>query len=297
MFQEYNNEIKSKTLFSFNSHNNNNNSMKNIESNSIREYIYPICIYKNNDIESEEIRKIKTRMISMSKSQKYIECTKINNAKRYLSRMMLKVNKPNNKLNNNKNNLTIKKINRSKSNPSFPYSKQENEFKRRKYLSEIEKRGNFFNKQYIAALQRHTLNSLSLPVHLKKNYNEISKKNIIYNNINQQNLIEEVNNNDFNKVRIFLNNRIRPINMKNGEDLDDYFNLDKIKFLPKNEKKEFKFHVFHDINGLEKDISKPSKRELKMTKTRIRDLKVMNSINKIKDPEIIQKYRNLLYNN
>ena len=165
--------------------------------------------------------------------------------------MMLKANKANNKLINNK---IKRKINRSNSNPSFPYSKQENDFKRRKYLSEIEKRGNFYNKKNIATLQRHTLNSLSLPVHLKKNYNEISKKNIIYNNINQQNLIEEVNKNDLNKVKIFLNNRIRPINMKNGDDLDDYFNLNKISFFPNNEKKEFKFHVFHDINGLEKDI-------------------------------------------
>ena len=289
LYKEYNDDIKSKTLYSFNL-SNNNNSMKNLECNSIREYIYPICIYKNNNIESEEMRKIKNRMISMKNSQKYIECNKINNIKRYISRMTLKVNKVNN---SNK----IKKINRSNSNPFFPYSKQENEFKRIKYLSEIEKRGNFFNKKNIATLQRHTLNSLSLPVHLKKNYNEISKKNIIYNNINQQNLIEEVNNNDLNKVKIFLNNRIRAINMKNGDDLDDYFNLDKIGFLPKNEKKEFKFHVFHDINGLEKDITKPSKRELKMTKMKIRDLKVMHSINKIRDPEIIEKYRNLLYNN
>ena len=268
--------------------------MKCIECKSINEYIYPICIFKNNDIESEEMRKIKSRMISMKNVKKYIECNKVKNTKRYLSRMMLKANKANNKLINNK---IKRKINRSNSNPSFPYSKQENDFKRRKYLSEIEKRGNFYNKKNIATLQRHTLNSLSLPVHLKKNYNEISKKNIIYNNINQQNLIEEVNKNDLNKVKIFLNNRIRPINMKNGDDLDDYFNLKKISFLPYNEKKEFKFHVFHDINGLEKDISKPSKRELKMTKTRIRDLKVMHSINKIRDPEIIQKYRNLLYNN
>lgn len=290
LYKEYNDDIKSKTLFSFNLPNN-NNSMKNLECESISEYIYPICVFKNNNIESEEMRKIKSRMISMKNSQKYIECNKVNNTKRYLSRMMLKVNKVKN------NNKIKRKINRSNSNPSFPYSKQENYLKRKKYLSEIEKRGNFFNKKYIATLQRHTLNSLSLPVHLKKNNNEISKKNIIYNNINQQNLIEEVNNNSLNKVRIFLNNRIRLVNMKNGDDLDDYFNLDKIGFLPKNEKKEFKFHVFHDINGLEKDISKPTKRELKMTKTRIRDLKVMHSINKIRDPEIIQKYRNLLYNN
>ena len=292
-YKENNDDIKSKTLFSFNI-SNNNNSMKCIECKSINEYIYPICVFKNNDIESEEMRKIKSRMISMKNIKKNIECNKVNNTKRYLSRMMLKANKVNNRLINYK---IKRKINRSNSNPSFPYSKQENDFKRRKYLSEIEKRGNFYNKKNIATLQRHTLNSLSLPVHLKKNYNEISKKNIIYNNINHQNLIEEVNKKDLNKVKIFLNNRIRLINMKNGDDLDDYFNLNKISFLQNNEKKEFKFHVFHDINGLEKDITKPSKRELKMTKTRIRDLKVMHSINKIRDPEIIQKYRNLLYNN
>ena len=295
MLKEYNNGIKSKTLFYFNFPNN-NNSMKNIENQSIREYIYPICVFKNNDIESEEIKKIKTRMISMNKTQKHIECSKINNIKRYSSRMILKVNKSNNILIKDKNNLK-RKIIRSNSNPSFPYSKLENDFKRKKYLSEIEKRGNFFNKKNIATIQRHTLNSLSLPVHLKKKYNEINKKNIIYNNINQQNLIEEVKKIDLSKVKIFLNNRIRLVNMKNGDDLDDYFNLDKIGFLPKNDKKEFKFHIFHDINGLEKDITKSSKRELKMTKTRIRDLKVMNAINKIRDPEIIQKYKNVLYNN
>ena len=75
------------------------------------------------------------------------------------------------------------------------------------------------------------------------------------------------------EVRQFLNNRIIIVNSKNNF-RDDFFNIDK--------------------KQIEKDYNKPLERELRMTKNKLRDLKVMESINKIRDPDIIKKYKTLL---
>ena len=57
----------------------------------------------------------------------------------------------------------------------------------------------------------------------------------------------------------------------------------------------FKFHVFHDRYGYKKQLDKRERRELKMTKDKIRDLKIMAKINKIQDPELIETYKRSLY--
>ena len=298
---------KSKNLLNFNSTLNNNIYNEKIWNKTIMEYLYPICIFKNNKKESEEIKKMKYRII-ISKKEKEFRDKLINNnrnnnnIKKSLStKILLPSNNINNNINNN-NNLIVKKNNyitekkfiRSKSTPMYPYCKEENIYNKKKYLSQIEKRGNFYNKKYITFLQRRALNHICLSIPLKKN-NEINKNN---NNNNISNPNPPISNR-LPELKKFLNNRIIAINKNKGE-IDDYFNINKKdninKFNNNDNYKEFKFHIFHDKNGFERELSKPYERNLKMTKEKIRDLKIMASINKIKDPEIIQKYRNILHN-
>ena len=57
----------------------------------------------------------------------------------------------------------------------------------------------------------------------------------------------------------------------------------------------FQFHVFRDQYGFKKQLDKKETPELKMTKERVRDLKVMAKINMIKDQEIIDIYKRAVY--
>ena len=272
---------------------------ENKSHNAIMEYSYPLCIFKTIKKESEEMRKIHYRLI-YSKKEKLLKekpmCFKKitnNNLKRNLSTKTLNTNKV--KKSTIKNN---KKLIRSKSNPIYPYCKQDNNSHKRDYLSQIEKRGNYYNKKIIASLQRQALNKISLSL-FKKNNNEINKNNFnfILNNINNKNIIEESEKNTLPEVRHFLNNRIKIVNEK-ITGIDDYFNIEKKQNLPKITKKGIKYNTIHNKkNNIKKEINKPYERELKMTNTKIRDLKVMACINKIRDPDIIKKYKTLIYNN
>ena len=292
--------MKSKTLISFRraENINNENEGNNVINNKIIKYSYPICIFKNKKKESEEIRKIQNRIIYSKFENKYkkdsLNFKKINNnIKRNFSTNKLTNKDINKSPINNINYLNQnKKLFRSNSNPIYPFCKQENLWHKYGHLSQIEKRGNYYNKLLIASLQRHSLNNFSLPEYHKT---KVKNKNInfVLNNTNHKSILEEYDNtNKLSEFRQFLNNRIITVNEKKNN-IDDYFNINKKQ--PKYEKKELKFHKFHDINGFEKEMTKSIVRTLKMTKTRLRDLKVMASVNKIRDPEIIQKYRNLLY--
>ena len=57
----------------------------------------------------------------------------------------------------------------------------------------------------------------------------------------------------------------------------------------------FKFHVFHDLYEFIKEMDKRDNRVLKMTKDKIRDLKIMAKINKIKEPELNETFKKALY--
>ena len=294
--------MKSKTFISFRK---SEKIYKNIEGNNfpnpeIIKYSYPICVFKNKKKESEEMRKIQNR-IFCSKFEKKNKKNSLNfknnnnnNIKDNFSENKLLFNGNRNKetFKNIKDLIRNKKLLRSNSGPIYPYCKQENLLHKFEHLSQIEKRGNYYNKLLIASLQRHSLNNFSLPDYYKKSKINNNNLNFILNNTNQQSILEEYNNNKLSEVRQFLNNRIISVNEKKDNICDD-FNIN--KKLPRFQKKDFKFHIFHDINGIKKEMTISPIRTLKMTKTKIRDLKVMSSINKIRDPEIIQKYRNLIY--
>lgn len=266
-------------------------------NNTIIEYSYPICIFRNINKETDELRKIKYRIICSKREKEKLQKEKPTNKKtikRHLSSNLLILNSKN-KTKDKKtplksNNLQElkKKLVRTNSNPLYPFCKQEIDFHKTGHLSQIEKRSNYFNKLLIASMQRNALYKSSLKQMEKPDVQNI---NFILNNINQQSIIEE--HKKAEEIRQFINNRIFAINEKR-HNIDEYFKIKKRQILPKINKEDFKFHVYHDKNGHEKELTKSPVRTLKMTKAKVRDLKVMSCINKIRDPEIIRKYKAII---
>lgn len=267
---------------------------KKYNNNTIIKYSYPLCILKNNKKESEEIRKIQQRMVCSKKEEQkekdikekllYFKLVyKNNNLKRNSSTKFLDI-KDKQKLTfqNTIINLNNKKLIRSRSNPIFNNIQQENYFRKKDFLSQIEKRGNYYNKKIIASLQRQALNKISLPIFKNNDVDYFLPK------INKCNTIEESAKNKLPEVRQFLNNRITIVNeKKNGDFWNNNENFKKIK---KRKKKYTEF----DKKQINKDYNKPLEKVIKMTKNKLRDLKVMASINKIRDPDIINKYKALI---
>lgn len=268
-----------------------NSKEEDILNNPIIEYSYPICIFKNIKKEKEEIRKIQYKIIC-SKKEKELKEKKLFNLKRNLSSKIISFNNKNKLRNINYNiNDNKKKLIRANSNPTYPYSKQEDYIFKKNCLSQIEKRGNYYNKKKISYLQRRALNIFSLSSYPRM---DLNNSNLILDNRNHQSKLIETENKFDSEIRQFSNNRIIAINEKKSN-IDEYFNINNKQILPKINREEFKFHVFHDKNGLKKELTKPPTRILKMTKAKIRDLKVMASINKIRDPDIIRKYKSLIH--
>ena len=59
----------------------------------------------------------------------------------------------------------------------------------------------------------------------------------------------------------------------------------------------FQFHVFHDQHGYVKEMDKKKNRGLKMTRDKIRDLRIMSKINKLKDPSLTNSFNRAIRNN
>ena len=60
-------------------------------------------------------------------------------------------------------------------------------------------------------------------------------------------------------------------------------------------KDKFKFKLFKDDNGEIRDLSKPSNNKIKMTSDRIRDMKLMEKLNKIKEKEFLESLKLILH--
>ena len=58
---------------------------------------------------------------------------------------------------------------------------------------------------------------------------------------------------------------------------------------------KFKFQLSKDDNGEIKDLSKPSHNKIKMTTDRIRDMKLMEKLNKIKEKEFVERLKLILH--
>ena len=289
-----------------------NNNFRN--SNSLKKsfYSYPIALYIKPDIYEEYKEKLllskkqKTKKPLINKNYHHI------NFKSHSKSMLFNLDNKstdNKKIDDlfktqthykdktrNKNNNKDKEM-KSLYKTFYNRDKEEqnnNNIFQQKYLSEVEKRGFNYNKIIqLNSLQRSALNNFS------KNYysDYVYDNNIYYMNNSPISYVLEVKTRKyFPQMKAFLVNKFRNIK-KLKSDLKErkYINHERSQNVIniKNDP-NFKFHIFHDRKGKVKELDKPCERVLKMTKSKVRDLKIMQKINKINDPEIIEMYKSFL---
>ena len=205
-----------------------------------------------------------------------------------------KIIKPKNKLFLNTNYKRVKseifyKKNNNLSNSNFFYN---NNIYNKKYFTEIEKRGFNYNKLKKTILRKKILDNYNMPYKNRIKDHSFNNNELYY-------LIEEKKRKPCPQIKKFLIKRFSKIKFNNhylNERISYFNNMNKgvinIKSNP-----NFKFHLYHDQNGDVKELDKPYIRTLKMTKEKLRDIKLMIDIRKIKDPEIIKMYEAVLHKN
>jgi hypothetical protein len=98
---------------------------------------------------------------------------------------------------------------------------------------------------------------------------------------------------DYLKYLIKKRNKERERNIfKESEEEDSNVKLPKMINIKKD---KFKFKLFKDDNGEIRDLSKPSNNKIKMTSDRIRDMKLMEKLNKIKEKEFLESLKLILH--
>jgi len=286
--------MRSKSLISF------QQGFNTFYNSDIPEYIYPICVFKNpKKKEIEEMKNIQNRMLISSKRNKEV--------RRYPTRPVQKI--PKNKdsqeqtslqfiVSNEQENTTqpklgdmnpiLKQLIRSKSQPIYPYCNQEIFFHKKNYLFEIEKRGHYYNKMLISSLQRQFMNN----TFLKKK--EQKKINFFLNNSEEFNWLKFEKN--FSDYKNFNYNRIVAINTRR-KNFNNIFRAKKVSFP----------HIIKDnINIQKRKVPKRKRQNMQISNSPkiisksfkikdIKDIRILASIKKINDQEILQKYKNMIY--
>ena len=132
----------------------------------------------------------------------------------------------------------------------------------------------------------------------KNNENNDTKDTNLYTKI--ENIIDKENMyNKIPKLKDYLKYIIKK--SKNKERKRSFSNEneeDTEKKLPQiiNIKKDkFKFQLSKDDNGEIKDLSKPSQNKIKMTTDRIRDMKLMEKLNKLKEKDLVEDLKSILH--
>ena len=180
-----------------------------------------------------------------------------------------------------------------------PYSKEALSNYRTSYLQEMEKRGNMYNKIKIAQLQRIALKNFSS---MCINGNHYINGSIPTGKSNESYVLETKKRKRLPGIKEYICSKLK--SMKNEEYNTPEYYRERSKKYEKNKLPEiiniknsgrFQFHVFRDQYGYKKQLDKKTTPELKMTKEKVRDLKVMAKINMIKDPEIIDIYKRAVY--
>ena len=219
--------------------------------------------------------------------------------------------KKNKKLNDNNNNKQKKfkthfifnknQIMKKSNSDIFvkPYSKEALSNYRTSYLHEMEKRGNMYNKIKIAQLQRIALKNFSA---MCINGNHYINGSIPTGKSNESYILETKKRKRLPGIKEYICSKLK--SMKNEEYNTPEYYRERSKKYERNKLPEiiniknsgrFQFHVFRDQYGFKKQLDKKATPELKMTKEKVRDLKVMAKINMIKDPEIIDIYKRAVY--
>jgi hypothetical protein len=190
-------------------------------------------------------------------------------------------------------------IKKSKSEVFNPYSRAALFQYRTSYLQEMEKRGNMYNKIKLAQLQRIALQNFSL---MDSSGNRQVTASIPTGKFDESYILETKKRKRLPGIKEYICSRLK--SMKAEEVNTPEYYRERSKKYEKNKLPEiiniknsgrFQFHVFHDQYGFKKELDKKEISELKMTKDKIRDLKIMAKINKINDPEIIDIYKRAVY--
>lgn len=179
-----------------------------------------------------------------------------------------------------------------------PYSQTSTKFFKNQQIREIVKRSYFFDKIIDSKIKRFALNNFSSFENEKIDSNESKDFFEPYNKI--EDLYEKKRlESKIPKLRDYLKYIIKKSKIREKE--RNYFKEseeDSERKLPKiiNIKKDkFKFKLFKDDNGEIKDLSKPSNNKIKMTMDRIRDMKLMEKLNKIKEKEFLESLKLILH--
>ena len=181
-----------------------------------------------------------------------------------------------------------------------PYSQKSINHYKELCLIEMEKRGYQYNKRRMASLQRIALHNFSL---MNMNGNHYVNGSIPSGKSDESYILETKQRKKLPGIREYICYRLK--RMKENETNTPEYYLEKFRKNEKNRLPEiidikhsgrFRFHVFHDQYGFRKELDKRENRELKMTKEKIRDLKIMAQINKTNDPYLTDIYRRALYN-
>ena len=311
-----------------------NNNSKNLNysktiNNSSILYPFPICLHNVKDpIDDYKLRIIKAKNKGSDTFLK--NYLKFDFAKNDINN--IKLNFKENFLENRKNSLFITEnkknyisprsikdstdiIPRAKAIDSFtqkrsliksnsdifnPYSQNSINNYKRLYLNEMEKRGNQYNKRRLASLQRIALHNFST---MNLNDGHYINGSIPSGKNDESYILETKKRKKLPGIREYILYRLK--NKKENEVNTPEFYLEKHKKLEKNKLPEmidiknsglFKFHDFHDQYGFKKELDKRENRGLKMTKERIRDLRIIAKINRLNDPYLSDIYKRALYN-
>ena len=252
-----------------------NNSKMNSLENSKNNNLF-ITANKNLDVKGENVQKKKNKKLNDNSNNKQ---------KRFKTHFIF-----------NKNQIM------KKSNSDIfvkPYSKEALSNYRTSYLHEMEKRGNMYNKIKIAQLQRIALKNFSA---MCINGNHYINGSIPTGKSNESYILETKKRKRLPGIKEYICSKLK--SMKNEEYNTPEYYRERSKKYERNKLPEiiniknsgrFQFHVFRDQYGFKKQLDKKETPELKMTKEKVRDLKVMAKINMIKDPEIIDIYKRAVY--
>ena len=178
-----------------------------------------------------------------------------------------------------------------------PYSQSSIKFFKNNQIRGIVKRSYFFDKIIDSKIKRYALNNFS-NLEIEKNENNDTKDTNLYTKI--ESLIDKQKiYTKIPKLKDYLKYIIKK--SKNKERKRSFSNEneeDTEKKLPQiiNIKKDkFKFQLSKDDNGEIKDLSKPTQNKIKMTTDRIRDMKLMEKINKIKEKDLVEDLKLILH--
>ena len=323
-------EDKNKQQISNENNEENQKQNPNIMINSLKLYQYPICECKEKDLFKEyQLRIIKYKKDTEDIFLKNYLRLKTPNANKNVANIKLQYEKnplfitaeeiknliaqtpsnlyqdsiQSNFINNNINrsddqkslfNNCDPKIYKSKSQQFLnPYSRNAIKNYKNIQLSEMEKRGNLYSKRMLAPIQRQALYKFSNYDINNKRVTKVSS--IPYKENKESYILETKKRKKLPGLKEYICGKLKSIRENEIISPEYYRNKNKIlryqDLIDIKNNDGFKFHVFHDQYGYVKEMDKSEKKELKMTKNKMRDLKVMASINRIKDQNIIDSFK------